>query len=293
LNPVVEGATVETITCRGCRSVNLAGTPRCVNCGAALDVLVSIAPAAALEESTIEARAQRPVEVAPSAPPIPPAVMPSGDVSSPPLPPPGVLSPGVPGPSGPFPAEPSRRPWYAIAVVGLAVVLIVTAIVVARSGGASDGLPEEVAGLPRLDSGMGKQLEEMISSIEVMDMHIDGAVYGADDQPQIMLEVFRDLPPGAENLSARGVFTGASSGLGGSGAVVDESRIVDRTVGSVDVSCAPFDLGGTSASFIGARGGVMCVWNGQTLGVLLDLRLDGGSVGSAIDEVVDMQPDLT
>ena len=174
------------------------------------------------------------------------------------------------------------------------IVVIVTAIVVARAGGSSNGLPDEVAGLPRLDSPLGEQFEETISSIEIMDMHIDGAIYGADDQPQIMLEVFRNLPPGAENLSSRDFFTGASSDFGGAGGgVVDEGRIVDRTVGSVDVSCAPVDLSGTPGSLIGAGSGVMCAWNGSSLGLLLDFRLDGDSIGSAIDEVVAMQSDLS
>jgi hypothetical protein len=277
-DPVGRGTAVETITCRACRSVNLAGTPRCVNCDAALDVLAPVAVPSTQEP--------------PSAPPIPPTPrMPTGNVSSPPLPPPVDL-----GSSGPFPSEPRRRTSrYAVALIGLVLVLVVVAIAAVANGGSPQGVPDQVAGLTKLDTPETDEFERSVSSIEIMDMRIEGAIYGEQDQPRLMLEVFRNLPPGSEGVSAASFFSGATGGFEGrSGAAVDESRMVQRTVGSVDVACAPVDLGSSQVpNIFGSRAAALCVWTGSTYGLLLDARLHADAMNQAIDEVVALQPGLS
>jgi hypothetical protein len=249
-----------------------------MNCGAPLDVLAAVAAPSAQEP--------------PSAPPIPPAPsMPTDNISDPPLPPPVELGSG-----GPFPSEPGRRTsWHALALIGLVLVVVVVAIAAVANGGSAQGVPDQVAGLTKLDTPEADAFERSVSSIEIMDMRIQGAIYGEQDQPRLMLEVFRNLPPGSEGVSAASFFSGATGGFEGtSGAAVDESRMVQRAVGSVDVACAPVDLGSSQVpNIFGSRAAALCVWTGSTYGLLLDARLHGDAMNQAIDEVVALQPDLS
>jgi hypothetical protein len=263
---------VETTTCRACRSVNHAGVPRCVNCGADLAVVESFASQIATDDPTSSAPTSPTPDLPPGAP-LPPAPI-SADGRT------------------PHQVEPPRRglSGAGIAAIGIGLVAAVVAVVMIASRG-SDGLPDRVAGLQRLDSSEARAFEEMIGSIEIMDVRIDAAMYGIDGRPQLLLEVFRD-PPGGNRIPVDTFFTGSIGGFEGtSGMAVDRQSMVSRSVGSADVACARIDMGG-APSQIGLPGsGVLCAWTGPTAGILIDLR-GAGSVDAAIGAVAGLQPEL-
>jgi len=181
------------------------------------------------------------------------------------------LASGVGAPA----ARRSRRwPWIVAAFV--LVNAGVGAFVLTRPD--ANGMPDEVAGLPRLHTDAARSFEDFLASVHVGGVSIRGAMYGNADRPELLLERFVDGDDPFQGLPVETVLGQAASGLGigMGGGELDEDATVSDTRDGADYACAPFR--GPALPQIGDVT-VVCVFSGGGAGFLLDLRTSLPSEG--------------
>lgn len=146
-------------------------------------------------------------------------------------------APPMPAP-GSVPETPPRRrrwPWILGVVALVGSIALIGFIVVTRSGG-DDGMPAEVASLPRLHTAEVQGLEQMIDSFNIDGVEIEVAAYGEDS---IMIVLYR-YSPFLPSTSVDSMLRGAGGGVIGSGgsADLDDINVIER--GGVEYRCIPF-----------------------------------------------------
>jgi hypothetical protein len=178
-------------------------------------------------------------------------------------------------------SAPSRRrrrwPWI------VAVLLLANAGVVALlfTRYAAPDVPEQIAGLPRLRTDQAKAFEDLLSSYGAGGLSLRGGMYGIGDRPELILERFVGSDDPFQGIPIETVLGQAGSafgqGLGGSGEI-DTGATMSQTRGGARYACAPYH---------GAVPGVgdlsiICIFAGQTSGILVDLRTS--ETTSALDD---------
>jgi hypothetical protein len=255
---------VGTTTCSNCRSVNQTGAIACVNCGELL-----------VDQESMERRTRG------GSPP------PSASELAAPGPMPEIPSKADPNPLPPMPAAPPRdavrpeptgqplqpappprkRIGLAIAIVVSAVVLVALfALVVLKFKGTD--FPDSLAGQPRQTSDAAKQFEATMADTKIQGVSFEAATYGVGSEPQEVLLLFHGLPSSVQQMSGAQFFPGFGASVAngfaaaGGGQGIDFATAVQASVDGVDHECAPI------SSATGA-GGVLCLFKGETVGLLL------------------------
>lgn len=149
----------------------------------------------------------------------------------------------------------SSRPWWLIVVGGL----LAGVVVVAGIGALLDGprsAADEAFGLPRVQSEEIDALEDALGSIQIGDLEMDIAAYGEDDEIQVMVFTYGNLP---ETFSVDSMVRGGAGGIIGSGGSADIEAISSHEIDGVEYVCVPFQGQLMPSSAPGDRG-VACGW---------------------------------
>ncbi|MGH2640236.1 MAG: hypothetical protein ACRDGO_00900 [Actinomycetota bacterium] len=178
-------------------------------------------------------------------------------------------------PGGPIPSRPrsGRGP-----VLVVAVLLLAVALVIFLKPGGSDGFPDSALGYERLHDEDAQRAERAIEDIEIGDVEIRGAVYGRGDEPQLFAALYGNYPAG---LDAEAIMQGAAGGAEASGGEVDQGSL--QAAGSGGYSFACMSGGGPGVLIPGgpSRQGVLCVFQGELVGVLVTTHTGNPTLGLA------------
>ncbi len=179
-------------------------------------------------------------------------------------------------PGGPVPSRPrsGRGPILVVAILLLAVALVVF-----LTQGGSDGFPDSALGYERLHNEDADRAESVIEGIKIGDVEIRGAVYGTGDEPQLFAAVYENYPAGVE---AEAIIQGAASGAEASGGEVDQGSLQSAQSGD-GYSFACMSGGGPGFLIPGgpSRQGVLCVFQGELVGVVVTTHTQNPTLGLA------------
>lgn len=295
---------MKTKTCKACRSVNEDFAIVCRNCGARIGEPpppgggVSAAVGGAGDASSSvgssggvgSGGADQGVRPITSAPP----PMPTGPVSDsawgPPPPPvqtPQGVQPGVAPNVHPGVMPKKSNAGLMIGFV-LFIALLGAAVVYFLTSGGGGGFPEVLAGHPRSDSEIAKQVEEAFGSFDVQGMSIDVALYG-EGTPVAMFMTLDGLPAAATDMPADVFFDGFAAGIAQQqGLGIDIGAGVRASANGADFLCVDAPAGSLSGGFStggfgSAQGGAFCAFRGETVGIVM--LFDGTTASVAMPAV--------
>lgn len=175
-------------------------------------------------------------------------------------------------PGGPVPSRPrsGRGPVLVVAIL-LAAALV---IFLMRSG--SDGFPDSALGYERLHNEDAERAERAIEGTEIGDVEIRGAVYGTGDEPQLFAALYENYPAG---LDAEAIVQGAAGGAEATGGEVDQGSLRSARSGGYSFAC----MSGGGPGFLipggPSRQGVLCVFQGELVGVLVTTHTGNPALG--------------
>jgi hypothetical protein len=178
-------------------------------------------------------------------------------------------------PGGPVPSRPrsGRGPVLVVAILLLAAALV---IFLMRSG--SDGFPDSALGYERLHNEDADRAERAVEDIRIGDVEIRGAVYGSGDEPQLFAALYENYPAG---LDAEAIVQGAADGAEASGGEVDQGSLQSAESGGYSFAC----MSGGGPGFLipggPSRQGVLCVFRGELVGVLVTTHTGNPTLGLA------------
>ena len=230
------------ITCTSCRTVNQAGSIRCVECGSPI-VDTSAPPPPG---------SSPPTEQLPLAEPSPP----SAEVG---------WNPGA----GPLPGR-RRRSFVPLLVFALALLALAGfALLQLREDELA--LPDTFAGLPRMRTEEAMRSEQAARDASTGDLRLGSAWYGRDGRPELVLVV---MDPEGQVVGSPGQFLrerGQTPPIFdpdlSESMVIDPERVRELANDRARFACAPVAL--TAGVYAGADG-ALCVWQGpDRAGVLV------------------------
>ena len=178
-------------------------------------------------------------------------------------------------PGGPVPSRPrsGRGPILVVAILLLAVALVVF-----LTQGGSDGFPDSALGYERLHNEDADRAESAIEGIKIGDVEIRGAVYGSGDEPQLFAAVYENYP---EGIDAGAIIQGAAGGAEASGGEVDQGSLQSAESGGYSFAC----MSGGGPGFLipggPSRQGVLCVFQGELVGVVVTTHTLNPTLGLA------------
>lgn len=176
-------------------------------------------------------------------------------------------------PGGPVASRPrsGRGP-----VLVVAILLLAAALVIFLMRSRSDGFPDSALGYERLHNEDAERAERAIEGIEIGDVEIRGAVYGTGDEPQLFAALYENYPTG---LDAEAIVQGAADGAEATGGEVDQGS--SRSARSGGYSFACMSGGGPGFLIPGdpSRQGVLCVFQGEVVGVLVTTHTGNPALG--------------
>jgi len=146
---------------------------------------------------------------------------------------------------------------------------LLVAFLLTRDG--DDGLPDRIAGLPRLRTAQAKDFEDVLSGFRVGGISLRGGMYGTGERPELILERFVGSDDPFQGIPIETVLGQAGSAFGQGFAIggeIDFEATVSRTGDGVEYACAPYQ--GTAAAAGDAS--IICIFSGRTSGILVDLR---------------------
>jgi len=188
-------------------------------------------------------------------------------MDTPSLPPP----PTAPARPDEAPPEPSRgaRIWIG---VGVGLVAMVIAAVIAILASNDDGFPESLEGLDRIHSSESDVFEATLREFALAGITISGAMYGGgDEQPVLLVERIEAQDGGIGSIPLQATFDGAVSGFENTGAgEVDEESSVEGERSGFEIVCASVEV--VASPSMPAGEATMCGWKGQVIGVVFDFR---------------------
>jgi len=161
-----------------------------------------------------------------------------------------------------------------VVAILLLVVGAVSLFLFLRSRG--DGFPDEVLGYQRLRGGAAKQAEDFFESIEIGELRIRAAVYTDGTAPRLVAVLYDNYPAA---VSATQLIQGASTGMEGSGGLVDESTLQTIESGGYQYACV--EAGGPGFLVPGGANeeGVLCVFSGETVGLVITTHANVATLG--------------
>ena len=181
-------------------------------------------------------------------------------------------------PGGPVASRPrsGRGPVLVVAILLLAVGAV--ALVVALTQGGSDGFPDTALGYERLHDEGAERAESAVEDIEIGDVEIRGAVYGNGVEPELFAALYENYPAGVETEA---IMQGAAGGAEASGGVVDQESVQSAESGGYSFAC----MSGGGPGFLipggPSRQGVLCVFQGELVGVLVTTHTEDPTLGLA------------
>lgn len=275
---------METKTCKACRTVNESFAIVCRNCGAR----IGEPPQPGTAQGGGADLGAQPTTSAP--PPMPTGPVAGVDHGFGPPPPPGEL-PQVAHP-GVLPKKSNAGIMIAF-VVGILVIGAGIVYFLTRGGGG--GFPDELAGHPRSDSDVARQIEDMFAGFGFGGMSIDVALYG-DGEPVAMMMTLEGLPEAATDVPPDVFFEGFATqfaqqqglGIDPSGAIRGSSDGADFLC--VDAPAGAFGGSGFSGGFGSAQSGSLCVFKGSTIGIVM--LFDGTVASAAMPAVQDAYAEI-
>lgn len=280
---------MQTKTCKACRTVNEDFAIVCRNCGARIgDPPQPGATQGATEGSTSNLAGGGADQGTQPRTPAPPPAMPGSDAGFGPPPPPGPMPPAMEHP-GVVPKKSSTG-----LVIGfIAAIVVLGAVAVFFLMGGGSALPDELAGHPRSESEIAKQLEEMFQGFEVQGMSLDVALYG-ESEPVAIMMLFRGLPDIATNVPSDVFFDGFAAGFAQQqGLGIDPAAGVRASGNGADFLCVDVPAEALTAGGLGgfgnlggfgaAQNGSFCVFKGDTIGMVM--LFDGTGAAAAMPAV--------
>ena len=191
-------------------------------------------------------------------------------------PPPPPRPDGVPIESPVEPRAGSGRRGVLIAALVLLAVGAVAAV--AYVSGSGDGFPDSALGLERLQDEQAERAESAMEAIRIGDIEISVAVYGLGGEPQLLAATYANYPEAAK---AEAIIRGAAAGAEAQGGTVDESSLQTSEVDGTAYAC----MQGSGPGFLIPGGpsdeGVMCVFRGDLVGLLVSTRTTEPNAGLA------------
>jgi hypothetical protein len=179
-------------------------------------------------------------------------------------------------PGGPVPGRPrsGRGPVLVVAILLLAISAV--ALVVFLTQGGSDGFPDSALGYERLHNEEAERAESAVEDIEIGGVEIRGAVYGSADEPELFAALYENYPAG---LDAEAIMQGAAGGAEDSGGEIDQESLRSAESGGYSFAC----MSGGGPGFLipggPSRQGVLCVFQGGLVGVLVTTHTEDSTLG--------------
>jgi hypothetical protein len=167
----------------------------------------------------------------------------------------------------PFPTRRRRWPWI-VATLVLANALVV-AFLLTRPG--DPGVPDRIAGLPRLRTAQAKDFEDLLSGFRAGGISLRGGMYGTGERPELILERFVGSDDPFQGIPIETVLGQAGWAFGRSvanGGEIDTEATMSRTRDGVRYACTPYQ--GTAP--VAGDASIICIFAGRTSGILVDLR---------------------
>jgi hypothetical protein len=160
-----------------------------------------------------------------------------------------------------------RWPWIVVALVLTNTILV--AFLLTRPE--DPGIPDRIAGLPRLRTAQAKDFEDLLSGFRAGGISLRGGMYGTGDRPELILERFVGSDDPFQGIPIETVLGQAGLAFGqglASGGEIDMEGTMSRTRDGVEYACAPYH--GTALAAGDAS--IICIFAGRTSGILVDLR---------------------
>jgi hypothetical protein len=162
------------------------------------------------------------------------------------------------------------------------LALVVTgAVAMALTGGSGGALPDAIDGVPRMHTPEAEAFERTLNGMTIADMSFSGAMYGDGVSPDLVVELISGVPDEARAAPMDTFFSGAATGIAStSGGTIRVEEAVEARDGDVEYRCAPLELPAGTAGLTGS--GVLCMWRGRDIGILITLRT--GDASAAVED---------
>jgi hypothetical protein len=168
------------------------------------------------------------------------------------------------------PVEPrtsTGRRGVLIAMIALLAVGIIA--VVAYLSSAGDGFPDAALGLERMEDEQAERVESVMEAIRIGDVEISAALYGRGGEPRLLAATYSNYP---EPANAEAIIQGAAAGAEAQGGTVDESSLQMSEVDGYTYACMRGGGPGFLVPFGPSDEGVICVFEGDLVGVVVSTR---------------------
>jgi hypothetical protein len=192
--------------------------------------------------------------------------------------------PPAPPPQGPSAGIPTGTPFDERSARGRRLVLVAAILLLALAGVAlalyltarRDAFPSVVLGYERLSGEQADRVEAAMESIRIGDIEIRAALYGEDGRPRLLAATYGNYPEAAD---VRAIMQGAAAGAEASGGRIDEASLQISRSGGSAFAC----VRGRGPGFLVPGGpserGVMCVFDGDPVGVLVTTHTTDPMIG--------------
>ena len=160
-----------------------------------------------------------------------------------------------------------------------AILLLVVggvALVVFLTQRGSDDFPDTVLGYERLHGEAADRAERAVEDVRIADIEIRAAVYGIGDQPHLFAAVYDNYP---EGVDIEAIVQGAAGGAEATGGEIDQGSLQTSEAGGYAFAC----MTGGGPGFLTPGGpaeqGVMCVFKGEQVGVIVTTHAQDAVLG--------------
>ena len=179
-------------------------------------------------------------------------------------------------PGGPVPSRPRSGRGPVLVVAILLLLVGVGALIVYLTQRGSDGFPDQALGYERLHTEEAERAERSVEDIRIGDVEISVALYGTAGDPELLAALYDNYPGG---VAAETIIQGAANGAEATGGEVDRESLQLSESNGYSFAC----MSGGGPGFLVPGGpseqGVMCVFQGELVGVTVTTRTQEPTAG--------------
>jgi len=166
---------------------------------------------------------------------------------------------------GPVPTRPRSGRGPVLVVATLLLLAGIGALIVYLTQRGSDGFP-----------GGAERAERAVEDIRIGDVEISAALYGTAGSPELFAALYDNYPSG---VAAETIIQGAANGAEATGGNIDQESLQVSESNGYSFAC----MSGGGPGFLVPGGpseqGVMCVFQGELVGVTVTTRTQEPTVG--------------
>jgi hypothetical protein len=165
-----------------------------------------------------------------------------------------------------------------LSIAGIALLAVAAVALAAYLSGSRDGFPEAALGYERMNDEQADRVESSMEAIRIGEIEISAALYGEGGEPRLLAATYENYP---EIADAESIIQGAAAGAESSGGTVDEASLETSEADGYTYAC----MRGGGPGFLVPGGpsheGVLCVFDGELVGVVVSTRTTDPVAGLA------------